>query len=343
MAQAGKGVTPLQVPIRSPKGYSDLIARAMAELPFLSRPPAVDDKTKFEVFMTSQFKTFLLLALLSGLILFMGQLFGGRAGLMIALVIALAMNVGSYWFSDKIVLAAYKAREIAPEESPMLHKMVEELAHEAGIPKPRICVIPDDSPNAFATGRNPQNAVVAVTRGIMRLLSPEELRGVLAHEMGHVLNRDILIQSVASVLATVVMYLANMLQFAAIFGGGRRDDEGGGGGAFGMAASLLMALLAPIAASLIQFAISRSREYLADATGARLSHSPQALASALGKLDAYSKQIPMQNATPQTANMFIVNPFAGLGGVISLFTTHPPIQDRIARLQQMARTGSYNA
>jgi len=293
--------------------------------------------------MTSQFKTFLLLALLSGLILFMGGLFGGRAGLMIALVIALVMNVGSYWFSDKIVLAAYKAREIAPEESPMLHTMVAELAREAGVPKPRVCVIPDDSPNAFATGRNPQHAVVAVTQGIMRLLTPEELRGVLAHEMGHVVNRDILVQSVASVLATVVMYLANMLQFAAIFGGGRSDEEGGGGGPLGMVAGLLMAFLAPIAASLIQFAISRSREYLADATGARLSHSPQALASALAKLEAYSQRIPMREATPQTANMFIVNPFAGRGGVTSLFTTHPPIQDRIARLQEMARTGSYNA
>ena len=292
--------------------------------------------------MTSQFKTFLLLSLLSGLILFMGQLFGGSSGLVIALMIALVMNVGSYWFSDKIVLAAYKAREIAPEESPMLHRMMEELAREAGVSKPRICIIPEDSPNAFATGRNPQNAVVAVTQGIMRLLSPEELRGVLAHEMGHVVNRDILVQSVASVLATVVMYLANMLQFAAIFGSGRRDGEGGG--PFGMVAGLLMAFLAPMAASLIQFAISRSREYLADATGARLCRSPQALASALGKLDAYSRQLPMRNASPQTANMFIVNPFAGVrGGMTSLFTTHPPIQDRVARLQYMARTGSYNA
>lgn len=291
--------------------------------------------------MTSQFKTFLLLALLSGLILFMGQLFGGSSGLMIALVIALVMNVGSYWFSDKIVLAAYKAREVAPEESPMLHNMVAELAREAGIPKPRVCIIPDDSPNAFATGRNPQHAVVAVTQGIMRLLTPEELRGVLAHEMGHVVNRDILVQSVASVLATVVMYLANMLQFMAIFGGGRRDGEGGG--ALGAVAGLLMAFLAPIAASLIQFAISRSREYLADATGAKLSGSPQALASALAKLDAYARQIPMHNATPQTANMFIVNPFANMKGVTALFTTHPPIQDRIARLQDMARTGRYAA
>ncbi|CAK7002064.1 MAG: Protease HtpX [Desulfovibrio sp.] len=290
--------------------------------------------------MTSQFKTMLLLALLSGLILLLGQLLGGSTGLAIAFAIALFMNVGSYWFSDKIVLAAYKAREVSPEEAPMLHRIVDELAHEAGIPKPRVCIIPDDSPNAFATGRNPENAVVAVTQGILRLLSEQELRGVIAHEIGHVTNRDILIQSVASVLATVVMYLANFLQFAAIFGGGRDSENKG---PLGAVAGLLLAFLAPVAASLIQFALSRSREYLADATGARISRSPESLASALAKLDAYSRQLPMHDATPATANMFIVNPFAGKGGVTQLFTTHPPIQERIARLQQMARTGSYNA
>lgn len=292
--------------------------------------------------MTSQFKTFLLLALLSGLILFLGRAFGGSSGLFIAAVIALVMNVGSYWFSDKIVLAAYRAREVSPADAPMLHKIVDELAHNAGIPKPRVCVIPDDSPNAFATGRNPQHAVVAVTQGILRLLSPEELRGVVAHEIGHITNRDILVQTVASVLATAVMFLANMLKWGAIFGGGS-SREGEGGGPLGAVAGIALALLAPIAASLIQFAISRSREYLADATGARISSSPQSLASALGKLDAYSRQIPMQSATPATESMFIVNPFAGRGGVTSLFTTHPPVQDRIARLQRMARTGSYGA
>ncbi|MDL2209835.1 zinc metalloprotease HtpX [Desulfovibrio sp. OttesenSCG-928-O18] len=292
--------------------------------------------------MTSQFKTFLLLALLSGLILFLGQAFGGSSGLFIAAVLALVMNVGSYWFSDKIVLAAYKAREVSPADAPMLHKMVDELAHNAGIPKPRVCVIPDDSPNAFATGRNPQHAVVAVTQGILRLLSPEELRGVLAHEIGHVVNRDILVQTVASVLATVVMVLANMLKWGAIFGGGNSRD-GEGNGPMGAVAGIALALLAPIAASLIQFAISRSREYLADATGAQISGTPGSLASALGKLDAYSRQIPMRSATPATESMFIVSPFAGLGGVTSLFTTHPPIQDRIARLEQMARTGSCSA
>ena len=287
--------------------------------------------------MTSQLKTFLLLALLSGLILSIGAATGGQDGLVIAGIFALVMNVGSYWFSDTIVLKAYKAKILEPEESPMLHGIVQELADRAGVPMPRIAVIPEDAPNAFATGRDPKHAVVAVTSGIMRLLSPEELRGVLAHEMGHVTNRDILVQTVASVLATVVMYLSHMAHFAAIFGG-RRNNEGGGGGI----GSLLLAILAPIAASLIQFAISRSREYMADAKGAELSGSPLALASALSKLDGYSKRIPMQNATPATESMFIVSPFSG-GGVTSLFATHPPIPERIARLQQMARSGKYNA
>ena len=281
--------------------------------------------------MTSQLKTALLLVLLSALILFIGQAMGGRSGLIIAFGFALIMNVGSYWFSDKIVLTMYKAKELSPSEAPMLHAMVEDLARNAGIPKPRICLIPDDSPNAFATGRNPQHAVVAVTQGIMRLLSPDELRGVIAHEIGHITNRDILVQSIAGVLASVVMVLANMMQWAAIFGGGRSDGEGGGN----VFSALLVALLAPIAASLIQFAISRSREYLADATGARLCGNPLSLASALGKLGAYSKQVPMQQGSPATAHMFIVNPFAG--GVGKLFSTHPPLEDRIHRLQEMAR------
>ena len=282
--------------------------------------------------MTSQVKTFLLLALLSGLILFLGRAMGGSTGLMIALVFALVMNVGSYWYSDKIVLRMYKARELSPAEAPMLHRMVEELAANAGIPKPRVCIIPDPAPNAFATGRNPANAVVAVTEGIVRLLSPDELRGVLAHEITHVSNRDILVQSIAGVLATVVMFIANMLQWGAIFGMGRNSDgEGSGGGGF---QALLLAIVAPIAASLIQFAISRSREYMADAGGAKISGKPEALASALGKLTAYAKQTPMRQGNPATAHMFIVNPFAGkLGG---LFSTHPPVEDRISRLMEMA-------
>ena len=281
--------------------------------------------------MTSQIKTILLLGLLSGLILFIGRAMGGNGGLAVALVIALVMNVGSYWFSDKIVLATYRARELSPSEAPMLHRMVEELAHNAGIPKPRVCLVPEETPNAFATGRNPQHAVVAVTDGILRLLSPEELRGVLAHEIGHIANRDILVQGIAGVLATVVMYAANMMQFAAIFGGGRSSDgESGGGGVFG---SLLLAILAPVAAMLIQFAISRSREFLADATGARLCGNPHALASALGKLTSYSRQIPMHHGSPATAHMFIVNPFAG--GLKNLFSTHPPVEERVARLEAM--------
>ena len=281
--------------------------------------------------MTSQLKTALLLVLLTALILFIGQAMGGRTGLIVAFAFALIMNVGSYWFSDKIVLRMYKAKELSPSEAPMLHAMVEDLARNAGIPKPRICLIPDDSPNAFATGRNPQHAVVAVTQGIMRLLSPDELRGVIAHEIGHITNRDILVQSIAGVLASVVMVLANMMQWAAIFGGSRSDGEGGGN----VFSALLVALLAPIAASLIQFAISRSREYLADATGAKLCGNPLSLASALGKLGAYSKQVPMQQGSPATAHMFIVNPFAG--GIGKFFSTHPPLEDRIHRLQEMAR------
>ncbi|MDR0339705.1 MAG: zinc metalloprotease HtpX, partial [Desulfovibrio sp.] len=266
----------------------------------------------------------------TGIILALGRFLGGSAGLIVAFFFALVMNVGAYWYSDKIVLRIYKARELSPTEAPMLHRMVGDLAQKAGLPMPRVCIIPDEAPNAFATGRNPRNAVVAVTEGIVRLLSPDELRGVLAHEMGHILNRDILIQSVAGVLASVIVVVANIMQFTAIFGGGRSDGEGGGG--IGM---FLMAILAPIAASLIQFAISRSREFYADATGARLCGQPLALASALGKLSSYSKQIPMHGGNPTTAHLFIVNPFSG-GRMAGLFTTHPPVEDRIARLRAIA-------
>lgn len=282
--------------------------------------------------MTSQIKTALLLGLLTVLICIVGQAMGGRTGLVIAFGLALAMNVGSYWFSDKIVLSMYKARELSPADAPGLHAMVEELARNGNIPKPRIMIVPQDAPNAFATGRDPEHGVVAVTQGIMRLLSPEELRGVIAHELGHIKNRDILVQSIAAVLGGAVMMMANMLQWASIFGGTRGDDEEGGG--TGVLGGLLMAILAPIAASLIQMAISRSREYLADATGAQLSGTPLALAGALGKLDAYARQIPM-NASPATENMFIVNPFAGLS-MASLFSTHPPTEERIRRLRDMA-------
>jgi len=280
--------------------------------------------------MTSQLKTGLLLVLLSGIIIFLGALLGGHTGILIAFGFALIMNLGSYWYSDKIVLKIYKARELSPSESPMLHGMVEELARSAGIPKPRLYIIPAQTPNAFATGRNPQNAAVAVTEGIVRLLPPDELRGVLAHEIAHVLNRDILIQSVAGVLASVIMMVANFMKWGAIFGSGRGRGQGGPQ----VIIALLLAMLAPIAASLIQFAISRSREYLADATGARLSGNPLALASALSKLTMYNQREPMHEGNPATAHMFIVNPFAG-AGMAKLFSTHPPVEERIARLQNM--------
>jgi len=271
-------------------------------------------------------------ALLTGIILLLGQALGGRGGLVIALVLALVMNFVSYWWSDKIVLSMYRAQELSPTDGPWLHSMVEELARNAGIPKPRICLIPQDAPNAFATGRNPDNAVVAVTQGIMQVLSPEELRGVLAHEIAHIANRDILIQSVAAVLGAAIMSIAHMLQWGAIFGMGRRDDEEGGGGALG---AIALAIIAPMAAMLIQMAISRSREYLADETGARISGRPLDLASALGRLDAASRQIPL-HGNPVAENLFIVNPFTG-ADVANLFSTHPPIPERIARLRELSR------
>ena len=285
--------------------------------------------------MTSQIKTVLLLALLSAIIIMLGGLMGGRTGVIFAFGLALLMNVGSYWYSDKIVLSMYRARELAPEEAPYLHKIVEELSRNAGIPKPRICVVPEEAPNAFATGRKPENAVVAVTDGIMRLLSPEELRGVLAHEIGHIVNRDILIQTIAGVMGSAIVTLANIFQFTAIFGG-NRDEEGGGTNPI---AAIALALLAPMAAGLIQMAISRSREYLADDTGAALCGQPLALAGALNKLGMASGQIPMQEGNPSTEQMFIVTPMYAHGGMASLFSTHPPLEERIRRLREMAASG----
>ncbi|AMK10359.1 zinc metalloprotease HtpX [Pseudodesulfovibrio indicus] len=280
--------------------------------------------------MTSQIKTMLLLGLLTGLLMLLGGAMGGRAGLFFAFGLAMVMNVGSYWYSDKIVLRKYKAQPLSPGDAPHIHRVVEEMAAKAGIPKPRIVLIPQDAPNAFATGRNPENAVVAVTRGIVRMLDPNELKGVLGHELGHIANRDILIQTIAAVLAGAIVFIANMLQWTAIFGGFSRDDDEGGS----PLAALLMAFLAPVAATLIQMAISRSREYLADATGARLS-DPLALAGALSKLDSASRQVPLEG-NPVTENLFIVNPFSGRRAA-SLFATHPPIEDRIARLRAMAQ------
>lgn len=284
--------------------------------------------------MSSQIKTMLLLALLSGIIIVLGGLVGGRGGIMVAFVLAVAMNVGSYWYSDKIVLSMYKARELSPDEAPYLHEIVAQLAHEAGIPRPRLYVVPEEAPNAFATGRDPEHSAVAVTDGIMRILSPDELRGVIAHEIGHIVNRDILIQTVAGVMASAIVTLANIFQFTAIFGGNR---DGENGNALG---GLLLAMLAPMAAGLIQMAISRSREYLADDTGARLCGQPLALAGALYRLGSASGQIPMRNGNPSTAEMFIVTPlFSRDSSIARLFSTHPPLEDRIERLRAMAARG----
>jgi heat shock protein HtpX len=280
--------------------------------------------------MTSQLKTLALLALLTGIILFLGGVLGGRVGLVIAFAIALLMNVSSYWFSDKIVLSMQRARVVSREEAPKLYNLVEDLAQGAGLPMPRVAVIPQQSPNAFATGRDPEHAVVAVTEGLLRLLSVEELRGVIAHELGHVKNRDILIQSVAAVLASVIMLIANMIQWAAIFGIGGDDEEGGN-----PLAALALAIVAPIAASLIQMAISRSREFLADQRGAEISGSPVGLANALQKLEAQAKHVPMR-ANAATENMFIVNPFSGRN-VSRWFSTHPSTEERVSRLMDMAR------
>jgi len=285
--------------------------------------------------MFNSFKTAILLTALTALILLIGGSFGGQQGLIIAFIFAVVMNGSSYWFSDKIVLSLYRAREVKYDEAPELHGVVEGLSQQVGIPKPRVYVIPSQNPNAFATGRNPDHAAVAVTEGILRLLNKDELQGVLAHELAHVKNRDILIGSIAATLAGVIMMLASMARWAALFGGYGRDDEGGGG-VFGLIA---MSILAPIAAMLIQFAISRSREYLADETGAKVSKNPLGLARALEKRSLAAKKIPLEAspATSQaTAHMFIVNPLTGKS-LMSLFSTHPPTEERIKRLRAMSR------
>ncbi len=284
--------------------------------------------------MMNQFKTTLLLSLLTVLLVAMGGAVGGSGGMLIAFVMAAVMNFGSYWFSDKIVLRMYGAQEIERGDHPAFYEMVERLAQRANLPMPKVYIIPDQSPNAFATGRNPSHAAVAATEGILRILSPEELEGVMAHELGHVKNRDILISTIAATFAGAISMIGSMLQWGAMLGAGRDDEEGGGLG--GLVGSLAMAILAPFMAMLIQMAVSRSREYLADATGAEICGKPRALASALGRLQNASHQIPMHDATPATAHMFIVNPLTG-GGMMSLFSTHPPMEERIARLQAMAQ------
>jgi heat shock protein HtpX len=275
-------------------------------------------------------KTIALMVVLTVLLVFAGGALGGRQGMIMAFMFASVMNLVSYWFSDKIVLRMYNAREVTDAEAPVLYGITRDLAMRANLPMPKVYVIPSDAPNAFATGRNPKHAAVAATEGILRLLNRDELMGVMAHELSHVMNRDILIGTIAATMAGAISMLASMAQWGMIFGGGRRDDNQGSGN---MIAAIAMMILAPIAAGLVQMAISRSREYQADATGARISGNPMALASALKKLQMGSQRVPL-DANPATAHMFIVNPLRG-GGMMSLFSTHPPMEERINRLEQM--------
>jgi heat shock protein HtpX len=272
----------------------------------------------------------MLLSLLTVLMVIMGGAIGGQGGMVFAFFMAAAMNLFTYWFSDRLVLSMYGAREIGENDHPQFHGMVRRLASQAGLPMPKVYIIPSESPNAFATGRNPRHAAVAATEGILRILTPEEMEGVMAHELAHVKNRDILVGTIAATIAGAISMLGNMLQWGAILGAGRGDDEEGGG----IIGSLVMAIIAPIAAMLIQMAVSRSREYLADESGARICGRPRALAGALRKLHDASRMLPMQEARPASAHLFIVNPLTG-GGLLSLFSTHPPMEERIARLEAM--------
>lgn len=273
-------------------------------------------------------KTMVLLVLLTLIFVWAGAALGGKQGMTVALIFALGMNFFAYWFSDKIVLRIYGAREVTEVEAPELYGIVRRLAQKAGMPMPRVYIIEEDQPNAFATGRNPSHAAVAVTTGIMRILSAEELAGVIGHELSHIRHRDILISTIAATIAGAISYLAQMAQWAAFFGR-RGDDEEGSS----PAAALIMMIVGPIAALIVQMAISRSREYLADEGGARLVGNPRYLANALKKLHLASQRIPME-ANPATSHMFIVNPLTG-DGLLRLFSTHPPIEERIARLESM--------
>lgn len=278
--------------------------------------------------MGNQIKTTILLAVMTAFILWMGQLLGGRQGMIIALVVAAGMNFFSYWYSDKMVLKMYRAREVTPQQVPEIYEMVRILTRNAGLPMPKVYVIPQESPNAFATGRNPEHAVVAVTEGLITIMDREEIMGVLAHELAHVKNRDILIGSVAATMAGAVMLLATMARWSVFLGGGSSEDDERGLGAISL---IVMSIVAPMAAMLIQMAISRSREYLADATGSSFAGHSEGLASALEKLGTYSRRIPME-ANPSTAHMFIVNPLSGKS-LMKFFSTHPPLEERITRLR----------
>ncbi len=283
--------------------------------------------------MDYMLRSVLLLGLLTGLFLFVGNLIAGKAGMTIALVLAGIMNFLAYWFSDKIVLAMYGAREIDYEEAPRLHRMVEELAQRAGMPKPKVYLIPMEQPNAFATGRGPSKGAVAVTAGILNLLDEEELKGVLAHEIGHIKNRDVLVATMAATIAGAISYLVNMFQWMLLLGGSR--EEGENQNPLSIVGSLLLIIITPIIATIIQLAISRSREYMADETGARLTGNPLALARALEKIHNYVYQIPA-NVNQGTAHLFIENPLSG-HGIWELFSTHPSTEKRIGRLKELAR------
>ncbi len=279
--------------------------------------------------MLNQFKTFILLAVLTAILLAIGQLVGGLSGLYVAIVIALLINVLSYWYSDKLVLKMYRAQPASETEYKELHDIVRDVSSRAGIPKPKVYVVPANHANAFATGRNPKNSAIAVTQGILDLLSEEELKGVLAHEIAHIKNRDILISTIAAVIAGAISYIAFFARFGAIFGGMGRDRESGN-----ILALLALAIVAPIIALIVRLAISRSREYLADSTGARIIHNPLPLADALAKLNTSSKMNPLKKGNEATAHMFIVNPFSGKS-ILQLFSTHPNVQSRIGKLRSM--------
>jgi heat shock protein HtpX len=282
--------------------------------------------------MQNQIKTVFFLSLLSGLLIFFGYLIGGNQGLVFGFILSILTNFISYWFSDRIILAMHHAQEVHSNDSQGLYEMVARLAERGQLPMPRVYIIPDHSPNAFATGRNPYHAAVAVTQGLLGLLNHQELEGVLAHELGHIRNRDTLISCVAASLASAIMFFANMARWASLFGGmSRRDDEERHGGALEV---IVMAIIAPLAATLIQFAISRSREFIADETGAKLCGNPEWLANALRKIHNMSVGLPLAEGSPATAHMYIVNPFAG-SALLNLFSTHPPVEERIARLLEI--------
>lgn len=286
----------------------------------------------------NRIKSVMLLATLTALILWVGQALGGQSGLMLGLIFAAVMNFSAYWWSDRIVLRMYGAQEVSRAQVPELWSIVNELAQRANLPMPRLYIIPEQAPNAFATGRNPEHAAVAVTAGLLDMMDRQELAGVLAHELSHVKHRDTLIMTIAASLAGAMSMIANMAMFSAFFGGGFGDDDEGASPIGG----LLGVLIAPIAASLIQMAISRSREFMADEEGAALTRQPLALARALGKLEAWKQRLPMHAGSPATAHLFIVNPFTG-GGLSKLFSTHPSTQERIERLQAMAGVNRVSA